>query len=106
MVSETTKQPTAFKIGVFTVFIVVMFITMLKSVVDAAPILFVKIGQTEVSAIDITLRARSPQAHVKTGDMNYYALNPFDGMFGWNATQPSDPVPGPNNCGYWPKADS
>ncbi len=44
MVSESVKKPTAFKIGVFTVFIVVMFITMLKSVVDASPILFVKIG--------------------------------------------------------------
>ncbi len=60
MMSESVKQPTAFKIGVFTVFIVVMFITMLKSVVDSAPILFVKIGQTEVGAIDITLRAKSP----------------------------------------------
>ena len=38
--------------------------------------------------------------------MNYYGLNPFDGPFGWNATKPSDPIPGPNNCGYWPKPDS
>ena len=38
------KKPTAFKIGVFTVFLVVMCITMLKSVVDSSPILFVKIG--------------------------------------------------------------
>lgn len=30
---------------------------MLKSVIDSAPILFVKIGQSEVGAIDFTLRA-------------------------------------------------
>ena len=42
--SETMKKPTAFKIGVFTVFLVVMVITMLKSVVDSAPILYVKLG--------------------------------------------------------------
>ena len=44
MSSESMKKPTAFKIGVFTVFLVVMCITMLKSVVDSSPILFVKIG--------------------------------------------------------------
>ena len=43
--SEIQKKPSAFKIGIFTVFLVVMVITMLKSVVDSAPILFVKIGQ-------------------------------------------------------------
>ncbi len=38
--------------------------------------------------------------------MNYYGLDPFDGMYGWNATKVPDPVPGPNNCGYWPAEDS
>ena len=58
--SEMTKQPTTFKIGIFTVFIVVMFITMLQSVVDSAPILFVKIGQDEAGAFDVTIRRRLP----------------------------------------------
>lgn len=53
--SEIYKKPTSFKIGVFTVFLVVMVITMLESVVDSAPILFVKLGQEEVGAIDFTL---------------------------------------------------
>jgi len=44
MVSDSMKKPTSFKIGVFTVFLVVMVITMLKSVVDSAPILYVKLG--------------------------------------------------------------
>jgi len=42
--AEMTKKPSAIKIGIFTVFLVVMVITMLKSVVDSAPILFVNIG--------------------------------------------------------------
>ena len=45
LVSETQKKPNACKIGIFTVFLVVMVITMLKSVVDSAPILYVKLGQ-------------------------------------------------------------
>ena len=79
MCSESFKKPTAFKIGVFTVFLVVMCITMLKSVVDSSPILFVKIGQSEVGAIDITLRAKSPLSYTMTGNVNYYDIDPFMG---------------------------
>ena len=52
MIRESVKKPTSFKIGVFTVFLVVMVITMLKSVVDSAPVLYVKLGQDTVGAID------------------------------------------------------
>ena len=79
-----TKKPTAFKIGVFTVFLVVMVITMLKSVVDSAPILFVKLGQEEVGAIDFTLTVRSyPENAVP---LNYYNIDPFISQFGLNTT--------------------
>lgn len=82
MLSESNKKPTGFKIGVFTVFIVVMCITMLKSVVDSSPILFVKIGQSEVGAIDITLRAGDPLEALEAGNFNYYNINPEFGIFG------------------------
>ena len=52
LISDTTKKQEAMKIGVFTVFLVVMIITMLKSVVDSTPILFVKIGQNSAGAFD------------------------------------------------------
>ena len=42
---EQSKKQRAMKIGIFTIFLVVMIITMLKSVVDSAPIIFVKMGQ-------------------------------------------------------------
>ena len=76
-----TKKPERFKIGVFTVFLVVMVITMLKSVVDSSPILFVKIGQDQVGAIDYTLRASSDGA-LRTVPLNYYSIDPFEGLFG------------------------
>ena len=44
LIQEQTKKARAFKIGIFTVFIVVMVITMLKSVVASSPLVFVKIG--------------------------------------------------------------
>lgn len=43
--SDITKKQRSFKIGVFTVFLVVMFISLLKSIVDVAPIAFLKVGQ-------------------------------------------------------------
>ena len=73
------KKPTAFKIGVFTVFLVVMVITMLKSVVDSAPILFVKLGQDEAGAIDFTLKVSSNSYN--TVPLNYYNIDPFLGQF-------------------------
>jgi len=45
MIAETKKKVGALKMGIFTVFMVVMVIVMLKSVVQITPILFVKLGQ-------------------------------------------------------------
>ena len=45
MIAETKKKVSALRIGIFTVFMVVMVIVMLKSVVQITPILFVKLGQ-------------------------------------------------------------
>ena len=42
--SDITKHSRSFKIGVFTIFMVVSFIMMLKSLVDIAPIAFLKVG--------------------------------------------------------------
>ena len=44
MVAETKKKASALRIGIFTVFMVVTVIVMLKSVVSITPILFVKLG--------------------------------------------------------------
>ena len=110
MCSESIKKPTAFKIGVFTVFLVVMCITMLKSVVDSSPILFVKIGQSEVGAFDFTLNARAPILYTEPGNMNYYDINPFHGLFGDQAPDSGDTPPEENGgseagdpCTFWPE---
>ena len=50
--NQIAKQPGAFKIGIFTVFLTVMVITFLESVLSCTPILFVKFGQKAVGAID------------------------------------------------------
>jgi hypothetical protein len=50
---DIKKKPTSFRIGVFTVFLVVSFITALKSLIDVAPIAFLKTAQDQAGSIDI-----------------------------------------------------
>lgn len=45
LTADQAKRPRPWYIGVCTVFILVMTMTMFKSVIDSSPILFVKIGQ-------------------------------------------------------------
>ena len=42
--ADHKRNPRAAKIGICTVFILVMVVTMFKGVIDSAPILFVKMG--------------------------------------------------------------
>ena len=62
--------------GIFTVFMVVCVITMLKSVVSVAPVIFVKIGQESTGAIDFQLTFSGNP--VTNGNVNYYAIDPFE----------------------------
>ena len=73
---------------------------MLQSVVDCAPILFVKIGQDEAGGFDIKVTRKSPKQQVSTGNMNYYGLDPFYGPFEWRKPVDKDQVPDEHNCGY------
>ena len=44
LIADHARNPRAAKIGICTVFILVMTVTMFKSVIDSAPIIFVKMG--------------------------------------------------------------
>ena len=76
LIVEQSKKQRALKIGIFTVFLVVMVITMLKSVVDCSPIIFVKIGQDQVGAIDFTMESPTWGNAELDGNINWYAIDP------------------------------
>ena len=73
----------------FTVFLVVMVIVLLKSVIDCSPILFVKIGQQAVGAIDFQLtsssysdqKSETPTPPMIPANTNWYAIDPFDNPY-------------------------
>lgn len=52
LVSEQSKKARSFQIGVFTIFLVVSFLTLLKSAVDVAQVAFVKIASDQVGISD------------------------------------------------------
>ena len=68
------------KIGIFTVFLLVMLITMFKSVIDSSPILFVKVGQEQVGAVDFLITA-SDSTNMINGDVNVYDIDAFQDNF-------------------------
>jgi hypothetical protein len=81
LIRETGKKQRAFRIGIFTVFLVVMVITMLKSVVDCTPILFVRIGQDAAGAVDYQLQAPSKGNAMIKANVNFYDIDPFNNPF-------------------------
>ena len=55
LASDLCKKSRSFCIGIFTVMMVVSFITMLKSVIDVSSVAFLKIGQDQAGAFDLQL---------------------------------------------------
>lgn len=75
--SDTQKKQRSFRIGVFTIFLVVTFLVMLKSLVDVAPIAFLKVGQDQAGLFDIQLASDYSEPFVN-GNTNLYTEDPFD----------------------------
>ena len=73
--AEQSKKASGLKIGIFTVFLVVSFITMLESVVGVTPILFVRLGQNTAGAYDFTIKYTD--SILRNGDVNFYNVDPF-----------------------------
>lgn len=76
VVADIQKKARSFKIGVFTVFLVVCFITMLKSIIDVAPIAFLKVGQDQAGAFDFSITSDYSDP-IFDGDINIYEGDPF-----------------------------
>jgi len=75
--SDIRKKTKAFRIGVVTIFIVVSFITMLKSLIDVAPIAYLKVGQDQAGAFDFTITS-DYSSKLEAGDVNLYNLTDAD----------------------------
>ena len=83
--SDIKKKQRSFKIGVFTIFLVVMFIVMLKSVVDKVGVAFLKVAQDQGGIFDVTLTAGTDGVSV-SGDIDLYNSDPFE--YQQNITEP------------------
>ena len=77
--AEHERNPKSVKIGIITVFILAMVISFFKSVVDVSPILFVKVGQEQVGAIDFVITPANNA--MISAQVNYYAVDPWHNPF-------------------------
>ena len=75
--SDIKKKQRSFRIGVFTIFLVVTFIVMLKSVVDKIGVAFLKVAQDQGGIFDVTMTSGSDGFSV-AGDIDLYNSDPFD----------------------------
>lgn len=75
--ADIKKKQRSFKIGVFTIFLVVMFIVMLKSVVDKVGVAFLKVAQDQAGIFDVTLTAAT-DGYSESGDIDLYNSDPFE----------------------------
>ena len=71
LVSEQSKKKKSFQIGVFTVFIVVAFLTLLKNIVDVSSVAFVKIAQDQAGMSDFRLTASGGGDPIENGNYNF-----------------------------------
>ena len=73
LVSEQSKKARSFQIGIFTVFLVVSFLALMKSVVDVAPVTFVKLASDSVGITDfrLTPNLQLAAAPMKDGNTNF-----------------------------------
>ena len=55
--SDIIKKKRSFLIGVFSIYLVVSFITFLKSVIDISPIVFLNVGQEQAGIFDFEIYA-------------------------------------------------
>lgn len=55
--SDIIKKKCSFLIGVFSIYLVVSFITFLKSVIDISPIVFLNVGQEQAGIFDFEIYA-------------------------------------------------
>lgn len=59
LIQDIKKRPRAFKIGLFTVFLVITFIALLISCLSISPVIFVKLSEDSVGDADIILTITS-----------------------------------------------
>ena len=75
--NEQTKKPTSFKIGIFTVILVVTVMVMLTALTAVTPIIFISMAQQSVGSFDYLLTPATGRGSFSQGNHNYYNLDPF-----------------------------
>ncbi len=79
IINDIKKKPGSFKIGFFTVFLVVAFLTLLISVVDLTPVIFIRISENELGDADIIITPVAAVNDTRLADANFTS-NPLSAI--------------------------
>ena len=78
IMSDLKKKPRSYKIGMFTVGLVVTFVVFMWSVVEGTPLIFLKLSQDQVGEADIVVRASGANNLSVSGNVYEGAVNPWN----------------------------
>lgn len=77
--TDIEKKPRSFKIGLFTIFIVVGFLVLMQSALQLSPLVFLKIAETQVGDTDIILTPTSATNDSRLQDPEFNS-NPLNSI--------------------------
>ncbi|CAD8197198.1 unnamed protein product [Paramecium octaurelia] len=91
IISDIAKRPRSFKIGLFTIYLVVTFLALLESAVQLSPLIFIQLAETQsgdsdllftpMSSLNKSITYESSSTFINTTEINEY-FNVTDGIFG------------------------
>ena len=79
IMTDIRKKPRSFKIGVFSIFIVVAFLIVLQSAKQLTPALFIQLSEAEAGDYDLMLRSVALENDTRLTNESY-SSNPIHGV--------------------------
>lgn len=79
IMTDIRKKPSTFKIGVFSIFIVVAFLIVLQSAKQLTPALFIRLSEAEAGDYDLMLRSVALENDTRLTNESYVS-NPIHGV--------------------------
>lgn len=71
IITDIQKKARSFKIGVFSIFLVVCFLTLLQSLIQLSPVFFIRLSEISVGDADLVMTPISPQNDTRLTDQNF-----------------------------------
>ena len=79
LLTDIKKKPRSFKIGVFSIFLVVGFVALMQSVIQLSSVVFLKIAEGQTGDADLILTPTSAENDTRLAD-DSFTSNPLNSI--------------------------